>query len=90
MILLRRDLLGASWEPVIQTLNMFFKEWEKSGPITLDVDVTALRDSDGVQLFSILITQKGISQSASVPVVYPFTVTISDGRGRREHLRFLG
>ena len=87
MILLRA--LGP-WAPVIATLNTYFNRRDQEGDIESPVDVAALQDSDGQQLFSCLITQSLIVQGTTLAPAYPLTVTIIDGKRRRDHLRFPG
>jgi hypothetical protein len=78
----------APWTKVIATLNLYLNKWTQAGAMVLPLDVTALRDSDGQQLFDFLLTQAGIPQGTPLPPVFPLTVTVIDANGKKEHLRF--
>lgn len=81
MIILHAQRQWVPWASVIGVLNAYFSTRAQAGAIPLPVEVTAIRDDDGIQLFSFLIDKNGTpNQNVQVqPPQSPLTVAITDG-----------
>jgi len=75
------------WTNVLALLNPYLAQRYQAGNLPLPIEVTALRDSDGGQLFSIVITQSATTRVTPLAPVLQLTLTIIDGAGDKDHLR---
>lgn len=79
----------APWTSVIANVNAYLNKWQQEGALVWPLTVTALRDSDGQQLFGLVVTQdRRTALGEPLPPVFPLTVTIIDNVGKSKHLNF--